>query len=282
MKTNGTGRGTVAPDARRASLLALLLALTCGGSVARAEGTLQERVAALEERVDAHRRDKAVGDLAEDLEQTLILFKEAERTQDGDRVQARLVKMVGSLTKVRDDVVRIPALDALGSMGHEDGATYLKPFLKATLDERAQKRSAAAIDAAGEVADDALVLPLLKIVDKSKSYALAAKAAQALGRFRSSKRFRERIVEELAGTLKRDMPGRPKPGRDTPDAYIPGKNGTAGTARWAALAGVLPGALNQLTGQRIGSIGEWLTIIHEYRRDLGVLFVDTDDEDESS
>lgn len=245
-------------------------------AAARADDTFRERVADHQDQVEAHRRDKASRELEADLQRTVALFREAEGTPDGTKIQERLIKQVGSLTKLRDDVVRIAALDALGLMGHEDCARYLKPFLKPTKDVRRQKCTLAAIDAAGGVADGALVPPLLRIVDKSKNYAVAAKAVQALGKFGHCKRYRKRVVEELAKTLKRDMPAAPKRGRSTQDAYLPGKNGSAGTARWTALSRVLPGALNELTGQSISNVGDWLAIVREYRRDLGALFQDDD------
>ena len=256
----------------RSCAIALITAVLTA-TPALAGESLQERVADHEDRVDAHRREKASAALEEDLQHTIALFREAEGTPDADKVQARLIKQVGALTKVRDDVVRIAALDTLGTLGHKGCARYLKPFLKPYKDERGQERAAAAIQSAGEVADDALVQPLLKVVDKSKNYSVAAEAVRALGKFRDCKRHRKRIVEELAKTLRSDMPAAPKPGRDTGDSYIPGKHGRAGTARWIALSTVLPAALNELTGQDIANVGDWLALIREYRRDLGALFV---------
>lgn len=254
------------------SALALLLVGIYVASPAHADETLRERLTDHEHRVKAHRRDRASRRLEDDLQRAIALFREAEGTPDCEVVQKRLLKQVGSLTRVRDDIVRIAALEALGILGHADGARYVKPFLRPARNERGQKRAVAAIRAAGEIADEALVLPLLRIVDKSKHYGVAAQAVRALGKFRECTRYRERIVEELAKTLRSDMPAAPKRGRSTQDAYIPGKHGHAGTARWVALSRVLPRALNELTGQRVASVGDWLALIQEYRRDLGALF----------
>ena len=256
---------------------ALLVAMTFAGAPAQADDTLRERVADHEDRVQTHRRERASRELEGDLQHAVALFREAEGTADAEHVQARLIKQVGSLTKVRDDVVRIAALETLGLMGHEDCARYVKPFLKPAKDERGQKRAAAAIEAAREIADDALVLPLLRIVDRSKNYEVAARAVRALGRYGRCERYREKILKELAVTLRSDMPAAPKRGRDTQDSTIPGKQGHGGTARWRALSRVLPRALNELTGQDIASVGDWLALVREHRRDLGALFVSEDD-----
>lgn len=239
---------------------------------------LEERVERLEERIEDHRREDAARKLDADLELAVDLFHKAADLDDGEEIQESLVREVGALTRKREEHVRLAALDALGEMGHEKGARYLKRYLKPYRDAKRQKRSRAAIAAAGKVADDSLVRPLLKIVDRSKNHGLAAKAMLALGQFGDCERYREHILEELVDTLKSDMPAAPKPGRDAGDTYLPARNGHGGTSRWSTLSRVLPRALNELTGRNMRSVGDWMAMVDEYERDLDVLFVDDDEE----
>lgn len=280
----GTGKG-ISMARRRGPILTtgLVAALLLGACLAAAptaadDEPLEDRVDEHEERMETHRREDATKKLRADLRATIALFREAEGVPDGDEVQEQLVKEVGSLTRDRDDAVRLPAIETLGILGHEDGARYLKRYLKPYEDLDRQRRALAAIDAAGKVADDSLVRPLLRIVDRSKSYTMAAKAMEALGHFGDCERYREHILEELVDTLKSDMPAAPKPGRDTGDTYLPAKNGHAGTSRWATLSRVLPSVLNELTGRSFGTATDWFAIVDEYEHDLDMLFV-IDDED---
>lgn len=270
--------GRIIECAAWTALIAALL-FTTGAAAARADESLAERVERHEDRMDAHRKDDATSELQGDLKLAVELFREAEEAPDGEKIQERLVKEVGSLSRDRDEALRIAALCALGQMAHEDCATYVKRYLKPYHDAPRQRVALAAIDAAGLVADDSLVRPLLRIVDKSKNYDMAAKAVEALGRFGDSKRYRKMILEELLDTLKRDMPAAPKPGRDTGDAYLPPKNGHAGTSRWAVLSRAVPSSLNELTGRNLRSLGDWIAIVKEHDKDLDLLFVDDDDDD---
>lgn len=261
---------------RMARYLAVPVLLLASAGWVRADESLLERVERHEDRVEAHRKDDASSELQSDLKKAVELFREAAEAPDGEKIQERLVKEVGSLSRVRDDTVRVAALETLGRMGHEDGARYVKRYLKDYKDAPRQRAAMAAVEAAGEVADDSLVRPLLRIVDKTKDMKLAARAVHALGGFGDSKRYRERIVEELIDTLKRDMPAAPKPGRDAGDTYLPAKNGHAGTSRWSVLSRAVPQSLNELTGRKLGSLSDWIAMVDEYERDLDLLFVDDD------
>jgi len=253
-----------------------LLATTAGvASATEADESLGYRVKAFAKTVDGHKRAKDVRALTADLAHVQALYEEAA-SSDAEGEQKALVKVVGTLTKSRDDDVRKAAIERLGLLGHESGARYLKPHLKPLKGARGATMTLAAIEAAGRIRDGSLTQPLLKIVDKSKHYGAAAKAMEALGNYRASKRYRERILEELAATLRRDVPGGAKRGHESQvaNAWIPGRNGTGGTERWNALAPLLPKALNALTGQNVPSALDWMETVKTYKRNLSDLFTD--------
>lgn len=244
-------------------------------TAAELEDTLTRRVSDCGKTVAAHKRAKDIRALTADLARVEALYREAV-SAEAEQERKALVKIVGSLTKSRDDAVRKAAIEKLGALGDAAGARYLKPFLKPLEGARGASHTLAAIEAAGKIHPDELVLPLLKIVDKSKHYGAAAKALEALGNYRTSKRHRARILEEVATTLRRDIPGGPKRGHESrvADTYIPGRNGTAGTDRWSALSPLVPHALNALTGQNVPSTLDWMETVKSYRRKLDDLFTD--------
>lgn len=269
-----------------ATLLAVLLPMTAFAEEAsQAEGAEKEaievyaRVKAYEDVVDDHRRDGADEAVVKDIREAVKLFGEAEKAKDKEKAQERLVKIVGlTCSRMRSDDVRKTALVALGEMGHEDGARYVRRFLE-PLDEgdEVPPTLLPAIEAAACIGDHSLVRYLLKIVDDSENYLVAAKAAEALGKFRDVDfRYHKKILEELGKTLIKDMPGSPSRGKGDPTtgAYIPGKQGDAGTARWSLLSVAIPKALNELTGQQFGTMGDWMAMIDEHERNLKILFVD--------
>jgi len=256
--------------------IVLVVALLLPAAGALAAQAPSEDVDQLEVALRDHRRADDAAAISKDLEQAVDLYQGIPKEEDD--LRSRVVKLVGDVTRERDETVRLATFKALGTMGHEDGARFLKTWLKPRKDEHYAKLTIGAIEAAGRIADDSLVVPLLRVVDKSKNYRVAAAAMQALGCFGRCKRYRVRILEELSKTLMPDMPSRPKRGHEKDDTYIPPKNGTAGTSRWAALSPVLPGALNDLTGRTLNGIGEWLDMVDDYKNDLDVLFVDRDEE----
>jgi hypothetical protein len=242
------------------------------------DGTLLARVEANEDRIAAHRRSTERGALAGDLRAAVALYGEASGTSDADKIQARIVKSVGKLCKaVREVNLRRTAIAALGEMGHEAGARYLKPFLKPVSGDEVSPLTLEAIQSAGRIGDDGLVAPLLLIVDKSKNYAVATRAVEALGGFgEASLKRKMQIVEALTKTIRRDIPAQPKRGRENQATgdYIPGNRGSAGTSRWSTLSVTIPRALGHLTGRRLTNVEDWIQLVRENRRRLDVLFVE--------
>ncbi|MHC5011603.1 MAG: HEAT repeat domain-containing protein [Planctomycetota bacterium] len=264
------------------SLMVSLL-LTAGAADALADDediSLTDRVKALEDEIDGHRRDKAIEALVDDITAAHELFTEAgegEVTRESEAAQKRLVKMVGSLTKMRDDTVATAAVVTLGEIGHEAGARYLKSFLRPVDTRDAEPVVREAIQAAAKIGDDSLVVPLLNMVERSDNYAIAATAMRALGKFGDSRRYRRRILESLVKSVQKNQPGgrpRYKPNQVKPEAPVGRNYGTGAQARWQALAPVLPEVLNELTGQRFASASDWFDVTRENKRNLNVLFSD--------
>ncbi len=245
---------------------------------------IMEKVSAHEDQIDDHAKADQVPALQKDMELAVALYKEAAGHPDVKAAREHLVKAVGLLLKrERDADVRKAGLKALGDMGHPDGARYVKSFIEPVKkqDDEVDPWLSTAIDAAGAIGDDSLVLPLLKVVEDSENFRIAALAAQALGKFRhASWRLRKKIVEDLVGTLVKDKPGRARPGKDDPNTgqYIPPASGSSGTDRWGQLSGVIPTALNELTGQHLTRWDDWNLMVRDHKHDLKVLFIDQDDE----
>ena len=113
------------------------------------------------------------------------------------------------------------------------------------------------------------------MVEKSKNYVVASRAAAALGEFETaSRKHRHLILVELTRTLRKDLPSRPKRGHEnrTTGDYIPGKQGAVGNARYSALSVAITAALNKLTGRHIQSYTEWMQMVKDNKRNLDVLF----------
>jgi hypothetical protein len=237
--------------------LALLLLLVAAPDAAADVDTLLDRM---------ERREPT------DLESAVALYAEAEGSAHAAKIRARLVKEVGALTKGRKTSLRVAALAALGRMGDRGAVRYLKPHIRPPRDAKRVALALAAIEAAAHVRDDALVASLLKVVDKSKNHQVAGAAVRTLAKFGDSKRYRKRILEELATTLRGDLPSAPKRGHVVGTKYIPGRHGSAGTERWVALSRIIPTALNELTGQSYGSVYEWMDLVRSHKRRLDDLF----------
>jgi hypothetical protein len=242
--------------------------------------TVLVEVKAYEDVLEDHRRHGEDDALLADIEKAVALYRQAEGADDQEEAQERLAKLVGATCRrCHEDRIRVAALHAMEAMGHEACARYLKPFLRPVKDEDDEVPTTLlpAIAAAGGVADDRLVRPLLDIVEDSENYTVAAQAVAALGKFKEVRwASHKRILETLGDTLVKDMPGGPSRGHSDPTSgsYIPAKEGSAGNARWGILSVAIPKGLNELTGQEFRTMDDWMAMIREHRHDLKVLFVD--------
>jgi hypothetical protein len=257
-----------------------LLCLAAG--VAADETDLSARVTAHLALIAEHEKAGDPAALVMDVKTAVALFQEAAAEE---KVQLELVKAVGGLSKSRDETLAIAAIGALGEMKHEEGAKYLKSHLRVFDEDVVDPVVTAAIEASGQIAADGAVAALIKMVEKSENYDVAAKAMRALGNFGRS-RHRTKILEALVDTTKRVKPGGP-PRRGGPPESPAGGAGSGepppmtnpnrgSTARWGVLAPVLPEALNQLTGQQFPSADDWFDLVDEHKRNLNDLFRNRD------
>ena len=262
------------------TLLAVASMLVASQVEASDEGqpTLAERATACKAAIVKHKRARDSAALCTDVQSALVIYQEAAKQEGSDALQTNVVKLVGALSRYKCPEVRCSVLKALGTMGHEAGASYVKRYLKPvkTTRPRDYKATLEAIDAAGQIAHSSLVRPLVVVVDKSKNNAAAAKALRALGKFRDCKRQRCKILTDLMKSLRPDMPGRAAPGKENESTgqYIPGKSGSPGTSRWGSLSPVLVEAFNELTGQHIMSAEDWFQYVMDNRQSLQSIFRD--------
>ena len=241
---------------RWGAAVGLVLALVLGPWSARAGAeeeagpTLRERVDEYVRQLTAMRKSEDVYRIHEEVWHAPNLYKEAVVEGAPSALQARLVKGIGMLSRHRDERVRLSAIEALGVMQHQDGAKYLKPFLKDVQENPATSLTLAAIDSAGGIRHEDLVTVLLKFVAHSPSLEATQHAVEALGHYGRVKGKRETIlVEILEVTL-----------------------GEQDLERWKVLARALPRSFNRLTGRDVGSLDGWLQLIDANREDLGALF----------
>jgi hypothetical protein len=262
------------------AVLGLVAGISAGGSAAWAADTVPaddaaSKVKAYAAQIDEHKKADDKAALVADAGTGVALYREVL----ADEVQAKaVIKELGSLSKDRDDDVKVAALTALGETQSEHAARYVKSYLRVVDEELIQPETTAAIQAAAKIADDGLVEPLLKMVDDSKNFEAAAQAMRALGGFGKVKRKREKILEELVDSVQRSKPGG-RPGNRgsnevNPDAsHSPGKEGDP-SSRWPKLAPALVESLNQLTGQKMTSPEDWFDVAKENKGKLGRLFKD--------
>jgi len=233
-------------------VFALAVGVWCAPAEAEEEGakTIAVRVQEYVRGLTTLRKSEDVYRIHEEVWQAPDLYDEAAADGSGALLQARLVKGIGMLSRHKDERVRQAAIEALGVMRHEDGAAYLKPLLKNYKEKPAKPLTLAAIDAAGGVAHESLVIPLLKFVDACPCPIGLRHAVEALGHYGAVKGKRETILIELLETTLEEEE----------------------LDRWKVLAKSVPGALNRLTGRKVETLDGWLELIDANRGDLSVLF----------
>ncbi len=240
-------------------------------------GDLPTKVSELEARLKEHVAAKAAAALLEDAHQATLLHKLAG---EAAVLKKRLLAVHETvLRSVKEDREREKVFEELVSTGDPAGGRLLKPYLKQPNVKEADSLLLAAIKAAGVLACPENADPLLLVFEKSKHLGAAAAALEALGGFREVKSRREKILETVAKSVQQNMPGtRPGPrgpgggvGDPVPDTGTPNPNGSDASARWAALAPVLPRALNHLTGRSIATAEQWFLTVRQVDR-LAELF----------
>lgn len=258
---------------------ALLIGPTTALASSEEGPSIEQRYDALVATVKEKKQDEAA--LKTAIEQATKLYGDAENS---DKIRKALVTLVGGLTKVKkNDVLTVAAIDALIEMGAPAGAKYIKPFLRQRDTKKAPPLLQVGVAAAGELPHASLAEPLLKIVEKSKTSGIAAKAVQSLGKYHDFKRKRVKIFERLIKTVLKNKPGGPPRMRGSSQEDVtgggsadPGMMGRDGgpTARWSALTRVLPFALSELTGMDVASVEDWFILAKENKGKIRQLFVD--------
>jgi hypothetical protein len=229
------------------------------------------RVAELEKTVEGHRSAKDVSALRGDLDDVAAAHK---KTED-QKLRARLNALLGSILKAtRDDSLEKAALATIGDLGDPENWKHVRPYVMQPDAKVAPPLLNDAIEVAGKLKNDDAVPHLLRLVEKSKVFPVAAAAMRALGNFGESRRHREKILEEIVTTVRRAQPGAgggmSKSDPDTGES-VGGKNGAA-DSRWGVLSPALVEAANRLTGQNASTPQDWFDLYDRHKRDLRGLF----------
>jgi hypothetical protein len=228
------------------------------------------RVVDLEKAVEAHKRDKDAVGLRKDLDDVAAAHKATE----DPKLRGRLNALFGVILKAtRDESLEKAALQVIGDLGDPDNWKHVRPYVSQPDPKVAPPLVTEGLEAAGKLKNDDAVPHLLRIVEKSKVYPVAANAMRALGNFGASKRHREKILEEMVTTVRRAQPGGRGMTKSDPDTgdTIGGKNAPA-DSKWGALSPALVEAANKLTGQSVATPQDWFDLYDRYKADLGGLF----------
>ena len=233
-------------------VLSLVLGVVAAPAGAEEEGakTITVRVQEYVRRLNSLRTSEDVYRIHEEVWLAPDLYKAAEEDDACKALQARLVKNIGTLSRHKDERVRKCAIEALGVLQHEDGAKYLKPYLKGVKEKPAKPLTLAAIDSAGGIAHESLATALIKFLQDCPCPLATRRAVLALGHYGQVKGKREEILLELLETTLEEE----------------------NFDRWKVLAKSVPGSLNRLTGRDVGTLDGWLELIEANRDDLGALF----------
>lgn len=241
-----------------------------------------ERLEALEAQVAAHARENDEAALTEDIEGVMELWDDLKADDDLAR---RGLALLGTILRAgRDPATEVAALRALGATQDARAAPHIKPHLRQADRKRTDLVLEAAIDAAGQAVDDALVEPLLGLVEDSRHAGVGARAVQSLGAYHSCRKKRAKILERVVKVVERLKPGGPPRARGGGDPMDPtGTSGGEGLPpgqeggpqdRWVALVKVLPEAMSRLTGRKLAAAEDWFLLVKERKGRLEAIFVD--------
>ncbi len=177
---------------------------------------------------------------------------------------------------VQDDAVRRATIEAVGETKDKALSGVLRPFLAQPDRKVLPPLLKPALEAAGKLADDELVVPLMSIVKDSKHVEAAALAMKAFAGYGASKKARNGIVRDLIGTVAKDQPGVgkrwEKDGDSGPYETARTRTGEETQTRYQALSAALVPTLNAMTGQNCGSAEDWFALFERYKSSPGDLF----------
>jgi HEAT repeats len=243
------------------------------GPTAEVDGLV--RLAELEGSVAQHKKDRDEGALARDLDGIAAMYKAPDCPPERRK---RLSVLVGVVLQApaADGLVK-SALRAIAEIGDEANWKYVRKYLQQPDPKSTPPLLLEAIEAAGKIKASSAVDPLLKLVDDSKTFAVAAAAIRALGAYGDDKRARVRILDSIVKSVRRSVPGgrgMKKGGQSQTDPEQGGAtNATGGDAsRWGTLAPAFVEAANKLTGKSATSAEDWFDIYDRYKGKVGELF----------
>jgi hypothetical protein len=176
--------------------------------------------------------------------------------------KGKLQKELGAGLKTKGlDGAYLAIIGAIAELNDSKGAYKQlgKQLPNAKLEEITDVHKAA-LEATGKLAPDGALKALLELGEKAKCREAAIGAISALGNFKGSKK-RVTVLEGLIKLVMRFMPPRGvQAGEET-------------IKRWNELAPALFGALQQLTGQKIGDPDEWINLWRENKKKPDAIFV---------
>jgi hypothetical protein len=228
------------------------------------------RVTELEKAVQVHKADKDAVALRKDLDDLVAEHKKAA----DPKLRARVNALLGTVLKATDDEsFERDALKAIGDLGDPDNWRHVRSYCQQSDPKVAPALINEGLECAGKLKNDDAVPHLLRIVEKSKVFPVAASAMRALGNFGASKRQRTRILSELVTTVRKNVPGGRGMSKYDPTSgeSVGGKNPGEET-RWGTLSPAMVAALNQLTGQNVSTPQDWFDLYDRYKKNLGDLF----------
>lgn len=233
-----------------AGIAALVLLLTAPFAEAKERSeaeTLVKRLTQLRKAGDQSELSQAVDEVADIYKRT---GPAAEKT--------KLRKELGKIAKQKDlGMARSAAVRALVALDDPKLAWQeLSSLLPAAKVAEASDLDLSVVQAAGGLAQDKAVKPLLGLVGKAKDPRLAAAAAEALGGFRTPPKTRLFVLKELFAAGARL-------------AAAAGAEGAkeAVVERWKVLDPAFTQGLNQVSGQTLTSFEEWRALWETHKAD---------------
>jgi hypothetical protein len=224
----------------------------------------------LEARVAKHKEAKDEKALAADLDDLRKAYPKAIEPKHRERLNG----VLGTILKgTRSESVEKAALEACGSLGDPAHWKLLRPYVQQPNPKVAPRLINEALAAVGALKPDDAVPHLLRLVEKSKVYPIAASAIKTLGCYGSNKKWRAKILEALVGTVKKSIPGGGSRSKSDPNtgATVSGKAGDDGS-RWGTISPAFVAAANQLTGHTAATPEDWFDLCDQYKGRLEDLF----------
>ena len=240
-----------------------------------ASKTAASTFAFLEAQIKGHIQDKSLEALKKDVGEVA----KAITDEPDEKNKTRLGTLMGVIVYgTTDDGVQKVAIVAIGASKDSSLFQYIRRFLSQPDLDAEPPLCKCAIEAAGKLAADDAVGPLMTIVDKTHVLPLAQAAMDAFALYGTHKSVRGKILRDLVGTVEKDRPGvglRWDASMGGP-AVQTAKTRTneLSRQRWDALSGNLVSTLNKMTGTQGATAEDWFKLYDDYKGGLDKLFVD--------